>query len=113
MDSWIPTSSSGLVMLHVSLVFLRIDQLHLPHIFDVLETLLVLGGIEDFIKLVLHFASFLQRPVAVFLVAEDDVVQDRPGDAETEEHVLVGVGTLGAQGCHLVAVRQFGLDGGV
>ena len=100
-------------MLHVFLVYLGLVQFFLPDIFDVLQTFLILGRVKYFIKLVLDFAALLQGPVAVFLVAEDDVVEDRPGDPETEQHVLVGVGTLGAQGRHLVAVWQFGLDGGI
>ncbi len=38
---------------------------------------LIFGGRKNFIKFVLDFASFVKRPVGLFLVAEDDVVKDR------------------------------------
>ena len=71
--------------------------MNFPNIFDVLQTFLILGRVEDLVKLLLDLASLLQRPVAVLLVAEDDVVEDWPRHAKTVEHLLVDVRTFGTE----------------
>ena len=61
------------------------------------EALLVLLGGKDLVELVLDLGALLQGPVGVLLVAEDDVVQDGPGDAQVLQHHRVHVRTLAAR----------------
>ena len=84
-------------MFHVVLLHLSIIHLRLSDFFNVFQTFLILDRVEDLIKLVLDLASLVQRPVAVLLVTEDDIVEDRPRHSQTIEHFLVDVRTLGTE----------------
>ena len=98
-----------LVMSHVSFLEFSLIHFSLSYILNVLETLLILGRVKNLIKLLLDFAALLQGPVAVLLVAEDDVVEDGSRHPEQVEHLRVDIRTLAAHG-GLLPVGESGGD---
>jgi len=54
-----------------------------------------LARLEDVVELLLERGRLAEGPVALLLVAEDDVLEDGLGDTELSRHLLVDVGALG------------------
>ena len=103
------------VLLHAKLLLdeaklLYLDVLLLLQLVDVLERLGVFGGGEDLVELFLERRRLAEGPVGILLVDEDDVLENRLGDAHHVRDGGVDVGALAGDGDALAGVLVQGLD---
>ncbi|KAI3477171.1 hypothetical protein L1887_61165 [Cichorium endivia] len=85
----------------LSLVDLELVGAVLAEALDVVERFGVARRFEDIVELLLQARGLGEGPIAVFLMAEDDVLEDGPGDAEEPWDLLVELGALCGEGAAL------------